>query len=69
MSYYVEHGIHYINVSEYRIARYSYHPVKCLSSAVISFKYAGKHACMSVCVYVWIFMYYYFEGYIHVLRL
>ena len=27
MSYYVEHGAHYINVSEYKIARYSYSPV------------------------------------------
>ena len=34
---YVEHGAHYINVSEYRITRYCYHPVKCLSSAVTSF--------------------------------
>ena len=40
MSYYVEHGAHYINASEYRIARYCYHPVKFLSSAVISFKSA-----------------------------
>ena len=40
MSYYVEHGAHYINVSEYKIARYCYHPVKCLNSAVISCKSA-----------------------------
>ena len=48
MSYYAEHGAHYINVSEYRIARY----VKCLSSAVISLKHARMHACISVCVCV-----------------
>ena len=50
MSYYVDQGAHYINVSEDRIACYCYHPVKCLSSAVIFFKCAREHACMSVCV-------------------
>ena len=49
MSYYVEHGAHYIYVSDYRIARYYFHPVKYLNSAVISFNSACKHARMSVC--------------------
>ena len=39
MSYYVEHGVHYINVSGY--TQNCYHPIKFLSSAAISFKYAG----------------------------
>ena len=66
MSYYVEHGAHYNNVSEYytelRVI------VKCLSSAIISFKYAREHACISVCVCVQMCVYY-FVGYIHVLKL
>ena len=36
MGYYVEHGAHYINVCEFRIASYCYHPVKSFNSAVIS---------------------------------
>ena len=51
MSYYVEHGAHYIIVSEYRIARYCYHPAKCLSCTVTSFKYAREHTSISVCVF------------------
>ena len=66
MSYYVEHGAHYINVNEYRIARYCYHPVKCLNRAVIFFRSAREHACISVCMCVWMSVYY-FVGYIHVL--
>ena len=54
MSYYVEHGVRYINVNEYRIARYCYHRVKCLNSAVISFKSAREHTCIFVYVCVWI---------------
>ena len=65
MSYYVEHGARYFNVSEYRIARYFYHPKKFLNSALISFKSARKHAFMSVCVFVWMCMYYFVGVYTH----
>ena len=59
MSYYVELGAHFINVSEYRITRYCYNPVKFLNSAVISLNSAREHAymCMSMCVCVWMFVY------------
>ena len=63
MSYYVEHGVHYINVSEYRIARYCYYPVKFLNSAVISFKSASEHACMFVCMCVRMCVYYFIGVY------
>ena len=48
MNYYVEHGAHYINVSEHSIARY-YYPIKCLNSAVTYFK-SARELCMYVCV-------------------
>ena len=67
MSYYVEHGAHYFNVSKYRIACYCYHPVKFLNSTAISLKSAPKNACMSVCVCVWMCVL--FCRCIHVLRL
>ena len=59
MSYYVQHGAHYINVSEYKVAHCCYQPVKFLNSAVISFKSAREHACISVCVCVRMCMYYF----------
>ena len=64
MCYY---GAHHINISEYRIACYCYHPVKFLNSAVIFFKSAREHACMSVCVYLDVRVL--FCTCIHVLRL
>ena len=53
MSYYVEHGAHFINFSEYRIAGYCYNPVQFLNSAVISFKSAASmHQCVCLCACV-----------------
>ena len=55
MGYYVDHKAHYINDSEYRIARHCYHPIKCLNSAVIHFKSACKlrmYVCVCLDVYI-----------------
>ena len=52
MSYFIDHGTHYIGVSEYRIARYCCHPVKLLNSAVISVKSALEHR--PTCIYVYV---------------
>ena len=49
MSYYVEHGPHYINVSEYRIALY----FKMFKQCRYFFKVC-EQACMYVCVRVFL---------------
>ena len=56
MSYYVEHGAHYINVSEHSIPRY-YYPIKCLNGTVIYFKSARElrmYVCVRMCLDVYV---------------